>query len=62
MKSLRWAIASLALIAITYAPVATGDDEVDPDRDFELPGAEVAEVGATGKDSTEYYFGIGEAF
>ena len=53
MKFLRWAIASLALSAITYAPVATGDDEVDPDRDFELPGAEVAEVGAGGSIGLE---------
>ncbi len=53
MKSLRWAIAPLAVIAVTYAPVAAGDDEVDLDRDFELPGADVAEVGAGGSIGLE---------
>ena len=51
MKSVRWVFTVAALFAIGHALAETQDDEVDPDRDFELPGAEVAgQVGDGGLD------------
>ncbi len=41
MKSVCWVFAVAALFAIGPAFAATDDNEADPDRDFELPGAEV---------------------
>ncbi len=57
MKSVRWVFAVAALFAIAHAFAETGNDEVDPDRDFELPGAEVAEhVGDGGLDLKDVDF------
>ena len=51
MKSVRWVFTVAALFALGHALAETQDDEVDPDRDFELPGAEVAgQVGDGGLD------------
>jgi len=41
VKSVPWVIAVAALFAIGHAFAETENDEVDPDRDFELPGAEM---------------------
>jgi len=57
VKSVRWVFAVAALFAIGPAFAATDHNEVDPDRDFELPGAEVAElVGDGGLDLTDADF------
>lgn len=57
MKSVRWVFAVAALVAVAHAFAAIGEDEVDPDRDFELPGAEVAgHVGDGGLDLKEADF------
>ncbi len=42
MKSVRRVFAVAALFAFAHVFAESEDDEVDPDRDFELPGAEVA--------------------
>jgi hypothetical protein len=57
LKSVRWAFTVAALFAIGHAFAATEDDEVDSDRDFELPGADVAEtVGDGGLDLKDVDF------
>ncbi|NOR66917.1 MAG: hypothetical protein GQ528_06145, partial [Woeseiaceae bacterium] len=57
VKSVRWMFAVAALFAVAHAFAAIGEDEVDPDRDFELPGAEVAEtVGDGGLDLKDVDF------
>ncbi len=57
MKSVRWVFTVAALFAIGHAFAETGNDEVDPDRDFELPGAEVAgQVGDGGLDLKDVDF------
>ena len=51
MKSERWVFTVAALFTFAHAFAETEDNEVDPDRDFELPGAEVAgQVGDGGLD------------
>jgi hypothetical protein len=51
LKSVRWVFTVAALFTIGHAFAETEDDEVDPDRDFELPGAEVAgNIGDGGLD------------
>jgi len=57
LNSVRWVFAVAALFAVAHAFAAIGEDEVDPDRDFELPGAEVAEtVGDGGLDLKDVDF------
>ncbi len=43
VKSVHWLLALAALFAVVPAFAEIEDDEADPHRDFELPGAELAE-------------------
>jgi hypothetical protein len=57
LKSVRWVFTVAALFTIGHTFAETEDDEVDPDRDFELPGAEVAgQVGDGGLDLKDVDF------
>jgi outer membrane protein assembly factor BamA len=44
------------LIVIGHAFAETGDDEIDPDRDFDLPGAEIAGLAGDGVDLEDVDF------
>jgi len=48
LKSLQSLFAIAALLASGHAIAQAGDDALNPDQDFELPGAEVAELDGDG--------------